>query len=101
MIKRLVFDLDNKEKKYITKDNTDKNKLKDYILASATCYPVFKPTIIDNIKYIDGGHYDNLPINLAIELGADEVIAVDLLPISIKQKVAFATKREKVHFNIF
>jgi len=83
----VVFDLDNKEKKYITKDNTDKNKLKDYILASATCYPVFKPTIIDNIKYIDGGYYDNLPINLAIELGADEVIAVDLLPISIKQKV--------------
>lgn len=71
-----------KTKKDLTKDN-----IKDYILASASCYPAFKPYLIDNEMYIDGGYYDNLPINLAIELGATEIIAVDLRAIGFKKNV--------------
>ena len=71
-----------KTKKDLTKDN-----IKDYILASASCYPAFKPYLINNEMYIDGGYYDNLPINLAIELGATEIIAVDLRAIGFKKNV--------------
>lgn len=71
-----------KTKKDLTKDN-----IKDYILASASCYPAFKPYLINNEMYIDGGYYDNLPINLAIELGATEIIAVDLRAIGFKKTV--------------
>lgn len=70
-----------------TKENTPSFKLTDYILASATCFPVFKPTIVDNEVLIDGGYYDNIPINLAIDMGADEIIAVDLESIGKIQKV--------------
>lgn len=71
----------------LTKKKIKKEKLKDYLVASASCFPVFNKKIIDNISYIDGGIYDNLPINLAIDMGATEVIAVDLNEIGIKQKI--------------
>ena len=35
----------------------------------------------------DGGYYDNLPINLAIDMGADEIIAVDLRAIGFKKNI--------------
>ena len=63
------------------------NKFKDYLVASASCYPAFSMKKIDNNNYIDGGMYDNMPINLAIDMGATEVIAVDLEEIGIKRKV--------------
>lgn len=69
-----------KTKKDLTKENT-----KDYVLASASCYPAFKPYEIDGELYIDGGYYDNIPINLAIDLGATEIIAVDLRAIGFKK----------------
>lgn len=70
-----------------TNKNTRPDKLKKYILASATCFPAFKPTKIGAETFIDGGYYDNLPINLAIDLGADEVIAVDLGAVGLKKHI--------------
>ena len=71
-----------KTKKDLTKDN-----IKDYVIASASCYPAFKPHVIDDELYIDGGYYDNIPINLAIKMGADEIIAVDLRALGLKKKL--------------
>ena len=71
-----------KSKKTLTKNN-----IKDYVLASASCYPAFKPYLINNEMYIDGGYYDNMPINLAIDLGATEIIAVDLRAIGFKKAI--------------
>ena len=62
------------------------DKLKDYLMASASCYPAFKQKQIDNYKYVDGGYYDNLPINPAIDLGAEKIIAVDLNEVGIVKK---------------
>lgn len=70
-----------------TKSNLTKKNIKDYVLASASCYPAFKPYIINNEMYIDGGYYDNMPINLAIDLGAEEIIAVDLRAIGFKKEI--------------
>lgn len=64
-------------------------KLKDYLMASSACFPAFKKKNIDNNKYIDGGYYDNLPINPAIDLGADRIIAINL------NEVGFAKKPKK------
>ena len=63
---------------YLTKDKIKKEKLADYLMASASCYPAFQIKEIDEARYIDGGFVDNMLINMAIDLGADEVIAVDL-----------------------
>lgn len=54
--------------------------LASWILASASCFPAFPVCEIDGEGYIDGGYYDNLPISLAFELGAQQVIAIALNP---------------------
>ena len=49
-----------------------------YVLASASCFPLFPVCKIGDLSLVDGGYYDNLPINFALELGATEIVAVDL-----------------------
>ena len=61
-------------------------KLHDYLLASAAFYPLYRARKIKSKPHIDGGYYDNLPIGLAEDMGADEIIAVDLKSIGIVQK---------------
>lgn len=73
----------------LTKDKISKDLLPDYLLASASCFPAFKMKEINNESYIDGGYYDNMPINLAIQMGADEVIAVDLRAVGNKRKIKY------------
>lgn len=89
------------EKKAIKlkKEQIPKDKLSDYLMASASCYPAFKLKDIDGNKFIDGGIYDNLPINLAIDLGADEVIAIDLSAPGFKQKLKKNIKVIKIKPN--
>ncbi len=59
----------------------------DYILASAAL-PIFQRIEIDGKVYLDGGAYDNLPINTLIERGHKNIIAVELLGgLGIKRKV--------------
>lgn len=81
------FNVSDRKPVYSTTRNTKPSMLKKYILASATCYPAFKPTKIGPDTYIDGGFYDNMPLNLAIELGADEIIAVDLGAVGLKKRI--------------
>ncbi len=58
----------------------DKELIKPYILASASCFPIFPVCKIGKDSYVDGGYYDNLPINFAINLGATNLVVVDLNP---------------------
>ncbi len=71
----------------LQKKDIPKEQLKDYLIASASCFPAFQKKKIGDSNYIDGGLYDNLPINLAIQMGATEVIAVDLEEIGFKKRV--------------
>jgi NTE family protein len=48
------------------------------IRASMAVPGVFAPSVIDNRVLVDGGLVDNLPVDLAREMGADVVIAVDV-----------------------
>lgn len=82
----VTFNLSKKEPLYLQKKDMKENIL-DYILASACCYPAFQKKEINGEQYIDGGYCDYIPINLAIEMGADEVIAVDLEAFGLKKKV--------------
>lgn len=83
----ITFNIKTFKPKKMTKKELNENNLCDYLLASASCFPAFKMKEINNENYIDGGIYDNLPINLAASLGATEVIAVDLKEVGIKRKI--------------
>lgn len=72
--------------KYLIKSQIPAGKLHDYILASSTLFPVSKSYEIDKLKYADGGFSDNLPVSLALEQGATNVITVDLGAMGIIKK---------------
>lgn len=74
----VTVNLSNLKPISLTKENIPRENLKDYLMASATCFPAFKTKKINQDYYVDGGYYDNMPIALALDLGATEVIAVDI-----------------------
>jgi len=59
-------------------DDIPEGQLFDYAIASCSLHPIFKIAKIDNKSYMDGGWYDNIPTNLAIDMGAERAIVVDL-----------------------
>lgn len=83
----ITYNVTTKEMIYMTKKDLNKENLCDFIIASSTCYPAFQKKEIDGQTYIDGGFSDNVPINLAIDLGATEIIAVDLKCIGVRTKI--------------
>lgn len=74
----VTFDFTNLKPHELIKEEIPRDLLKDYLMASATCFPAFKKKKIGDSEFIDGGYYDNIPINLAIRLGAKKVIAVNV-----------------------
>lgn len=71
----------------LTKDELKPDVVMDYLVASAAIFPAFSKKKIENQDFIDGGYYDNLPIELAVKMGATEVVAVDLETIGKKRNV--------------
>lgn len=67
-------------------EDIKEGQLIDYLLASSSIYPAVKSCKIDDVDYIDGGYYDNIPVELAINKGADRIFAVDLEAIGIVRK---------------
>lgn len=59
----------------------------DYMIASASCFPAFKPRTIEKARFIDGGYYDNLPVEMATQAGVelDEIWAVDVDGIGVRR----------------
>lgn len=71
----------------LTKSDLNEETVVDYLVASATIFPAFQKKEIEEQIFIDGGYYDNLPIDLAIKMGAEKIIAVDLDAIGRKRNV--------------
>ena len=56
------------------------DQIKPFVLASASCFPIFPVCKIGKESYVDGGYYDNLPVNFALNLGATDLVVIDLNP---------------------
>ena len=63
---------------YVFKEDMEAGQIIDYIMASASLFPALHSYTIDGKEYIDGGYADVMPINMALEKGATDVIAVYL-----------------------
>ena len=63
---------------YVYKEDMKPGQIIDYIMASASLFPALHSYNIEGKEYIDGGYKDVMPINMALEKGATEVIAVYL-----------------------
>ena len=62
----------------ISKAEIPEGKIKDYLIATSACFPAFPIHEFDGQQYIDGGYQDNMPIALALKMGADQVLAINL-----------------------
>ncbi len=62
----------------IKKSEMKEEYIFDYLIASASCFPVFPIHSFNNQSFVDGGYFDNVPIDLAFDMGADEVLVVDM-----------------------
>ncbi len=82
----VTVSLTNKKPRFLTKEQIPYGKLVDYICASSICYPFVQAQDINDESFIDGGFYDGIPINLAIDMGATEILAVDLSVLAINKK---------------
>ncbi len=58
-------------------------RVKDYLLASAACFPALRAREIDGVRFLDGGYSDNMPMGLAKKMGAEELLCVDLEGVGI------------------
>lgn len=67
------------------KNEIPKEQMEDYLLASS-CFPIFKPQIIDGEEYFDGGLYDNAPSNMLIEKGYKNIIIADIAGLGFSKK---------------
>ncbi|MDO5096914.1 MAG: patatin-like phospholipase family protein [Peptostreptococcaceae bacterium] len=82
----VTYDLSNQKPVEIPLSEIKTGQLTDYIMASSAIIPAVKPYEIDGVKYIDGGFYDVVPMNLALVMGATELIAVDLSAVGVVKK---------------
>ncbi len=53
---------------------------REWLIATASAYPAFPVCTIDGVEYVDGGYFDNFPIDYALQQGADRIIGIDLNP---------------------
>ncbi|GAU75685.1 patatin-like phospholipase family protein [Fusibacter sp. 3D3] len=67
-------------------EDIPEGKLHDYIMASAN-FPAFKIEKMDDKLFVDGGMFDNLPINMLIEKGYEHIIAIRVMGLGRQRKI--------------
>ena len=83
----ISYSFKNKKPIQLFKKEIPREKLIDYILASS-CFPIFKSQKIGDIELVDGGFFDNAPINMLIDKGYKKIIVVDVKGIGFNKKTA-------------
>ncbi len=73
----VTYSVKNYKPLEIYKENIPPEEFIQYLLASA-CFPVYKAQKIGENKFMDGGLYDNMPINMMIKKGHKRFIIVDI-----------------------
>lgn len=69
------------------KNEIPKEEMVNYLLASS-CFPIFRPQIINNEEYYDGGLYDSAPTNMLIDKGYKNIILVDIAGVGLSRKLS-------------
>ena len=82
----VTYSVKNKQPLQKFKNEIPKEEMVNYLLASS-CFPIFKPQIINNEEYYDGGLYDSAPTNMLIEKGYKNIILVDIAGVGFSRKL--------------
>jgi len=82
----VTVDITGRKAYEIYKEEIPVGKLIDYIIASAS-FPLFRPAVIDGRTYLDGGLYNNLPIDMVSRKGYKDIIVIRTFGIGLKKKI--------------
>lgn len=81
-----TFSITNLKEMTVSIAEVERGYLKDYLLASARL-PFFKLKRIQGKKYLDGGVFNNVPIDMLIEKGYEDILVVRIFGIGLEKKV--------------
>ena len=59
-------------------EEMETGSLIDWLMASASCFPIFPMKQVGGDRYIDGGFCDNTPVERAVRSGARDIVAIDI-----------------------
>ena len=59
-------------------EEMETGSLIDWLMASASCLPIFPMKQVGGDRYIDGGFCDNTPVEMAVRSGARDIVAIDI-----------------------
>lgn len=71
----VTFNLSDIKGEELFIEDIPEGKLVDYLMATSSL-PVFKRAKIEDKKYLDGGSYDNCPVEMLAKAGCNEVYAI-------------------------
>ncbi len=72
--------------RYFNLRHLDEETIKKIIIASCAVPVFFRPVVIDENTYYDGGVLDNTPFKPLIEAGCEEIIVIDLFRVNFGRK---------------
>ncbi len=74
---------------YLALSEMDDERIRKTLLASCAIPIFFKPVVIDDKTYYDGGILDNTPVRPLIDAGCEEIIVIDLFLINLSRRRIF------------
>ncbi|HRF36402.1 MAG TPA: patatin-like phospholipase family protein, partial [Clostridia bacterium] len=72
----MTYSLTEKQHLSIFVEDMPYGQVADYVMASAS-FPGFKKTVVEGQEYIDGGIYDNMPVNMMLDRVYKDVVAIE------------------------
>lgn len=91
----MTFSLTEKQPLPIFLEDMPNGSVADYVMASAS-FPGFQKTIVEGQQFIDGGVYDNMPINMIIDRGYKDIVAIETKSFIPKRRVN--SKGSQIHY---
>lgn len=83
----LTFNVDEFRELDIDMKEAEPELIKDFLLASAYIFPIFKNEKLHGKTYIDGGAINNVPLGSLIDRGYKDIIVVRIFGIGREKKV--------------
>ncbi|UNT95833.1 patatin-like phospholipase family protein [Allobaculum mucilyticum] len=101
----MTFNLTRRRPEAYFKDEMNAENAAQIILASASCYPAFPVMKMNGNEYIDGGYWDNIPVDLAEKMGAKKVLAINVegpgLVLPVNKEIDTFTIRPMIQLGSF
>lgn len=82
-----TFSVDEFRELDIDLKKVGEGEMKDFLLASAYIYPLFKNEKLNGKTYIDGGAINNVPLDSLVERGYEDIIVIRIFGIGREKRV--------------